>query len=147
MTTQAEQRALVVAEARTWLKTPWRHMAAIKGAGVDCAMLLSEVYAAAGLIEPFDPRPYPMDWMLHRDDERFLGFLLARSFQVEKPEAGDVVMLRVGRAFAHGAIVTRANPLTVLHAFGPVGCVIEEEAVRNHALKLDAALYASFWRS
>ena len=55
--------------------------------------------------------------------------------------------LRVGRAFAHGAIVTRANPLTILHAFGPVGCVIEEEAARNHALKLDAALYASFWRS
>ena len=66
----------MVAEARTWIKTPWRHMAAIKGAGVDCAMLLAAVYVATGLVKPFDPRPYPMDWMLHRDDERFLGFLL-----------------------------------------------------------------------
>jgi hypothetical protein len=120
-------------------------MAAIKGAGVDCAMLLSEVYAAAGLIEPFDPRPYPTDWMLHRDDERFLGFLLDRSHQVEKPEVGDVAVLRVGRAFAHGAIVTRVDPLTILHAFRPLGCVIEEEAARNRQLNLDAALYASFW--
>ena len=70
-----------------------------------------EVYAAVGLIEPFDPRPYPPDWMLHRADERFLGFLFDRSHQVEKPEVGDVMMLRVGRAFAHGAIVTRAEPL------------------------------------
>ena len=145
--TYAEQRAAVVKEARTWIKTPWRHMAAIKGAGVDCAMLLAEVYAAAGLIEPFDPRPYPMDWMLHRDDERFLGILLARSFQVEKPEAGDVAMLRVGRAFAHGAIVTRAAPLTIIHSFQPVGSVVEEEAARNGLLNFDTALYASFWRS
>jgi cell wall-associated NlpC family hydrolase len=38
-----DERAAVVAEARTWIKTPWRHMADIKGAGVDCAMLLVRV--------------------------------------------------------------------------------------------------------
>ena len=143
---ETEQRAAVVAEARTWLKTPWVHMAAIKGAGVDCAMLLVEVYVTAGLIERFDPRPYPPDWMLHRSDERFLGFLFDRSHQVEKPEAGDVVMFRVGRAFSHGAIVTRAAPLTIVHSFLPVGVVVEEQAERNRLLRLDLALYASFWR-
>jgi hypothetical protein len=144
--TEDQQRGLVVREARKWLKTPWRHMAAIKGAGVDCAMLLTEVYAAAGLIEWFDPRPYPTDWMLHRDDERFLGFLLARSHQVEKPEVGNVAVLRVGRAFAHGAIITGVKPLTILHAFRPLGCVIEEDAARNRQLDLSAVLYASFWQ-
>ena len=32
-----------------------------------------------GLVEPFDPRPYTRDWMLHRGEERYLGFLLARA--------------------------------------------------------------------
>ena len=138
-------RAAVVAEARTWIKTPWRHMAAVKGAGVDCAMLLARVYVDVGLVAPFDPRPYPPDWYLHRSGERFLGILFDHSHQVEKPEAGDVMMLRVGRAFAHGAIVTRVDPLTIVHSFQPVGSVVEEQARRNRLLDVDAALYASFW--
>ena len=73
--------------------------------------------------------------MLHRSDERFLGFLFDRSHQVAKPEVGDVMMLRVGRCFSHGAIVTSAEPLTIIHAFRPVGSVVEEEAARNACCK------------
>ena len=142
---EQEQREAVVAEARTWIGTPWHHMAAIKGAGVDCAMLLARVYIEVGLVAEFDPRPYPTDWMLHRSDERFLGYLLSRSHQVEKPEVGDAMILRVGRAFAHGGIVSRAEPLTLIHSFRPVGAVIEEVVAVNTLLKPDAALYASFW--
>lgn len=142
---ESEERAAVVKEARTWIKTPWIHMAAIKGAGVDCAMLLACVYIETGLVEPFDPRPYPPDWYLHRSGERFLSILLARSHQVPKPALGDVVMLRVGRAFAHGGIVSRVEPLTIVHSFRPVGSVVEEEVARNGLLNLDEALFASFW--
>jgi cell wall-associated NlpC family hydrolase len=142
---EADERAAVITEARTWIKTPWRHAAAIKGAGVDCAMLLARVFIDVGLVPEFDPRPYPPDWYLHRSGERFLGFLLDRSHQVEKPEPADVIMLRVGRAFAHGGIVSCVDPLTIIHSFRPVGGVIEEEAMRNRQLNLGAALYASFW--
>ena len=145
--TESEERAAVVAEARSWIKTPWHHMAAAKGAGVDCAMLLARVYINVGLVPEFDPRPYPPDWYLHRSEERFMGILLARSRQVEKPEVGDVMLLRVGRCFSHGAIVTKLEPLTIVHSFQPVGSVVEEEAARNKLLHLDAALYASFWVS
>jgi cell wall-associated NlpC family hydrolase len=144
MSIEAE-RAAVVAEARTWLKTPWVHMADVKGAGVDCAMLLARVYINVGLVRPFDPRPYPADWYLHRSEERFLGVLLERSHPVEKPEAGDVAMFRVGRCFSHGSIVTRAEPLTIIHSFQPVGAVIEEVVARNKLLKIDIALFASYW--
>jgi hypothetical protein len=64
---------------------------------------------------------------------------------VAKPEVGDVMMLRIGRCFSHGAIVTKTEPLTILHSFQPVGCVVEEQTARNRLLKLDTALYASFW--
>ena len=43
-------------------------------------------------------------------------------------------MFRVGRAFSHGAIVTRAAPLTIVHSFLPLGVVVEEEAERNRLL-------------
>ena len=142
---EAAERAAVVAEARTWIRTPWVHMAAVKGAGVDCAMLLAKVYIAVGLVEDFDPRPYPPDWYLHRSGERFLGTLFDRSHQVAKPEVGDVMMLRIGRCFSHGAIVTNIDPLTILHSFQPVGHVVEEKTERNKLLRLDTALYASFW--
>ena len=36
MRSESEARAAVIAEARTWIKTPWVHAADIKGAGVDC---------------------------------------------------------------------------------------------------------------
>ena len=47
-------------------------------------MLLVRVDRDLGLVEKFDPRPYTNDWFLHRDEERYLGFLLARSHEVRR---------------------------------------------------------------
>jgi hypothetical protein len=97
-------------------------------------MILVRVFCDLGLIEPFDPRPYTKDWMLHREDEHYLGFLTDRSREVEQPEAGDVILFRVGRCFSHGGIVTAATPLTIIHAFAPARCVVEEQIARNAEL-------------
>jgi cell wall-associated NlpC family hydrolase len=59
---EIDQRARVVKEAVGWLGTPYRHQADIKGAGVDCGMLLVRVFVDTGLVAPFDPRPYENDW-------------------------------------------------------------------------------------
>lgn len=107
-------REAVVAEARTWLKTPYHHRAAIKGAGVDCAQILVEVYSACGLIPHFDTGDYPPDWMMHREEERYLGFVLDYAHEVETPKPGDVVLYKVGRCFAHGGIVV--DWPTIIHA-------------------------------
>jgi NlpC/P60 family putative phage cell wall peptidase len=144
---EAEQRAAVVAAARSWIGTPYHHAADVKGAGVDCAMLLVRVYCDLGLVEPFDPRPYTRDWMLHRDDERFLGFLLARAREVSDPRPGDVILFRFGRCFSHGGIVAWRDPLTIVHAFAPAQVVLEDEAMRNGELaeRLGRAKFASYW--
>src|ERR1700736_4246432 len=73
--TALEQRAAVVAEAMTWLGTPWRHRGRVKGAGVDCAQFVIKAYAGAGLIDDFDTGEHPPDWHIHRDEERFLPFV------------------------------------------------------------------------
>lgn len=143
----AEARLRVVKAARTWLGTPYHHAADVRGVGVDCAMILVRVFCDLDLTEPFDPRPYTKDWMLHRDDERYLGFLLARAREVEQPQPGDVMLFRVGRCYAHGGIVTKAKPLTLVHAFAPTRCVVEEEVERNGQLaeRRATAKFFSYW--
>lgn len=140
-------RAAVVAEARSWIGTPYHHAADVKGHGVDCAMLLVRVYCDLGLVERFDPRPYTRDWFLHRSEERYLSFLLARSREVRCPQEGDIVLFRVGRCFAHAGIVSRAEPLTIIHSFAATRCVVEDVIERNAELaaRLKMAKFASYW--
>jgi cell wall-associated NlpC family hydrolase len=142
-------RAAVVAAARAWRGTPYHHAADIKGVGADCAMLLVRVYCDLGLVEKFDPRPYTNDWMLHRDDEKFLGFLLARAHVVETARPGDVILFRYGRCYSHGGIVTSADPLTIVHAFHPARRVVEDQLDRipELAVRLPTAKIASYWGS
>jgi cell wall-associated NlpC family hydrolase len=138
------QRAAVVAMARSWIGTPYHNCADIKHVGVDCGMLLVRVFVDSGLCAPFDPRPYPVDWHLHRNEERYLGFIFDRSCEIGRPKPGDVMVLRYGRCYSHGAIVTRGAPLTIVHAYYPARCVIEEEIARN-AVLADAARKPRFF--
>ena len=147
MTNNTADRAAVVAAARAWIGTPYHHMADIKGVGVDCGMLLVRIYCDLGLVTPFDPRPYTKDWMLHREEERYLGILLARGRAVSKPDAGDIILFRFGRCYSHGGIVTVADPLTIVHAYAPARIVLEEEVGRVAELadKIASVKFVSYW--
>lgn len=50
----------IVAEARSWLGTPYLHQARLKGVGVDCAGLVIGVCKNVGILPPdFDVKGYP----------------------------------------------------------------------------------------
>ena len=116
------QRQRVVAEAKTWLRTPYHHMGRIKGGGTDCLMLLAEVYEAAGVIRHVDVPFYPPDWNLHRDAERYIQGLMRYAHEIGgPPRSGDVAVFRFGRCFAHGAIVVSWPRL--IHAWCDAGVV------------------------
>jgi cell wall-associated NlpC family hydrolase len=102
---QALARAAVLEEAKTWLRTPFHHEGRVKGGGVDCAMLLAEVYERASQIPRILPEHYPHDWHLHRDEEKYLAWLLKFTQAVETPLPADVAIFKVGRTWSHGAIV------------------------------------------
>lgn len=138
---EADQRRAVLAEAMSWLGTPYHHKARVKGAGVDCAQILIAVYAACGVIPAFDPGDYPPDWMLHREEERYLGWVQRFAVEVEQPQPGDVVLYRVGRCYAHGGIVV-AWP-TILHAFRREGVVLADGT--QGFLAERAATFWSVW--
>ena len=122
-------RAAIIAEARSWLGTPYRHMGRVKGSdgGCDCLTLLAEVYASVGLIPPVEIPFYPPDWHLHRGVERYMDGLLRYCRPLSAPEPGDIALFRFGRAFAHGAIVTAWPKL--IHAWNRAG-VVEGDATQ-----------------
>ena len=144
---EASERAKVVAMARTWTGTPYRPCADILGVGVDCGMLLVRVFVDSGLCAPFDPRPYSSEWHLHRGEEKYLGFIFDHCKEVAVPQPGDVMVFKIARCYAHGGIVTAADPLTIIHAYQPEGMVIEEEVARKPALCQPscAPKFFSYW--
>lgn len=121
----AALRARVVAEARSWIGTPYHHQADQKGIGVDCAMMLLRVYQAVGIVPTdLDPRPYPPEWYLHRDEERYLGWVERYCEQIpagQVPQPGDIGLYKFGRCVSHGGIVLEGELLA--HAFKPQGAV------------------------
>jgi cell wall-associated NlpC family hydrolase len=122
---EAEGRARVVEIARSWLGTPYRHAARVKGAGVDCAQILVAVYHEAGLIPDLQISTYSAQWHMHRSEERYLNIVLAHAHEIEgPPKPGDVVLWKFARTFSHGAIVT-AWP-QVIHSFLDREVVLED---------------------
>lgn len=122
---EAAGRAAIVEEAFTWIGTPFRNCADIKGSkgGVDCAMLATRCYVDTGRLAAFDPRPYPPGWMLHHSEERFLGWIQDQlgARQVDAPRLGDVPVWQFGRCFSHCGIMV--NAMEVVHAFRWAGSV------------------------
>lgn len=117
--TQTDARAAIVAEAYSWLRTPYHHHANVKGVGVDCAMLLREVYVAAvpEIVPPsYDPRPYSPYWYLHQSAELYLMGMEQFAHPIAAHDAlpGDVDVYRFGRTASHGAIIVSAEHL--IHA-------------------------------
>lgn len=110
--TEQEQRAAVVAEALTWVKTPFVWEACVKGVGVDCGRLPAAVFNNAGVknIDIKKLPKLPAQWFLHRADNSYLDQL--RRFAVEYelqpgqiPQPGDLVVAKHGRDWAHSALV------------------------------------------
>lgn len=137
-------REAIVAEALTWLRTPWHHRACVKGAGVDCAWFLVGVFEAVGLVPHVDLGYYPPDWHLHQDRPRFLETLARYADPLapgEPPLPGDIAMFQFGRHAAHGSIVV-AWP-SIIHAYRDERQVVISDVAASPAL---AERFAGFWR-
>ena len=116
-------RERVVAEALTWIGTPYRHHQRVKGAegGTDCAQILAAVYEAAGVVGHIDLGEYSSQWHLHHSRELYLEWLQrvgAWPLRDEPPQAGDVGVWMFGLTHSHGGIVIEGgeDPV-VLHSY------------------------------
>lgn len=137
---EINERQRVVAVAKSWLKTPYHHFARKKGVGVDCGLLLAEVYEEAGICGHINIPYYPEDWYLHHSEEVYLNIVESYAREVKEPLPGDIALYTWGKCVSHGAIIERWP--TVIHAFKEENYVTRDNALRHK--KRFVAFYSPF---
>lgn len=143
---EADERARVVEVARSFLNTPYKNNAALKGIGVDCATLLAMVYSEAGVRPPIQIGDYSSQWHLHSEDPLYEKAILAQGFrEISAGGIGDIALYFQGLQFAHGAIITKVDPLTIVQAFAPARRVIEGVETEFGALVAERKKFFSPW--
>jgi NlpC/P60 family putative phage cell wall peptidase len=122
-------RAAIVAEARSWLGTPYRHQASLKGIGCDCLGLVRGVWRAVLGAEPERTPPYAADWAEAASAEPLAAAARRHFVAVDLADIapGDVLLFRwrAGMAAKHAAIVTA--PDLMIHAHD--GAAVAEVAL------------------
>jgi cell wall-associated NlpC family hydrolase len=124
-----------IAEAKTWIKTPYHSGAKLKGVGVDCGQLLIGVYESAGIISRGDCEPghYAFDWHLHRSEEKYLSWVKKYCDQIDgEPLPGDIAVFQFGRCVSHAGIVLEWP--RIIHSYVGMGVIITDI---NEAILLD----------
>jgi NlpC/P60 family putative phage cell wall peptidase len=128
-------RTAIVAEARSWIGTPYRHQASLKGAGCDCLGLIRGVYRIFYGPEKEPITPYSPCWAEETGQEtlrdaarRHLVEFDAAPFRDGAPlEVGDVILIRVrDRGIAKHAAIT-SGPGSIIHAYE--GHAVAEDAL------------------
>lgn len=118
---EAAERVAVLAEARTWLGTPFAHRSSVKGGGVDCAQFIRCVFTVCSIIPDFESPIYPSQWHLHRNEEWYLDWVEKFAIETLIPRPATVAIWKFGRCFSHAGILVDAE--NVIHAFEPTGYV------------------------
>lgn len=109
----------IVTAARSWLGTPYRHQASLKGIGCDCLGLIRGVWRECVGGEPETMPAYTPHWAEDTGEDRLMR--AARQHLVEIPIGaalpGSVLLFRMalGSPAKHCAILTGAD--TIIHAY------------------------------
>lgn len=118
-------RDAIVAAAKSWIGTPYRHQASLKGAGCDCLGLVRGVWRELYGSEPEPPPPYRPDWAETGGRETLLEAARRHLIEISPNAAGpgDVLLFRMspGACLKHCAIVSDRRPgdpePRILHAY------------------------------
>ena len=120
MSLTAAQREEIVSESKTWLGTKYVGWTAIKGprGGTDCGQLIFGIYRNCRYL-PADihlPKDYSLQVAQHQASTEYIDIVATymREIQVDEILPGDVVIFKLGLAYAHGAIITDFP--TIIHA-------------------------------
>jgi NlpC/P60 family putative phage cell wall peptidase len=112
-------RQEIVAETRTWLGTPYRHQASLKGIGCDCLGLVRGVWRAVIGDEPERAPPYAPDWAEAASGEPLADAAARHLMAIDRDAfgAGDVLLFRWRNNLAakHAAIVTAPDLMVHAH--------------------------------
>ena len=122
----------IIAEARSWIGTPYRHQASLKGVGCDCLGLVRGIWRTLYGREPEAMPGYTPDWAEASGTET-LADAAARHMMpvtIAEMQAGDLVLFRWRPnvpAKHCGIIVSQAPTLRFVHA--QQGAAVTEAAL------------------
>ena len=113
-----ETAEAVVAAAREWLGTPYRHQASRKGVGCDCLGLVLGVWRELYGEVPEEPGPYAPDWAAGGPADALMEAAHRHCLaKAGEPEAGDLVLFRWKRGLParHAGIMVASDRF--IHAY------------------------------
>lgn len=123
------RRASVVALARDWIGTPYRHQASCIGVGCDCIGFVRGLYRALYARDPGSLPDYTPDWAEATGCEQLLDAARLHLVEIDIPacNSGDILIFRYRRRLIakHAAVVaaTHCDGPTLIHAMEGVGVV------------------------
>lgn len=91
-----QRRSAIVAEARRWIGTPYRHQATLRGVGCDCLGLVRGVWRAVVGAEPETPPAYTPNWAVMNSEDLLLDAALRHFTRRDSRDvlSGDVLLFR-----------------------------------------------------
>lgn len=119
------ERAALIAEARSWIGTPYAPRAAVKGAGADCVGLLNALraFGIGGVMQPMPT--YSPDFALNAHPDRLRAVAHRLLTPVDQAQPGDVLVFRwrASEAWSHaGLMVSEDRMVHALQSSGVVEC-------------------------
>jgi len=130
-----------VAEARTWLGTPFKHQGCLKGVACDCIGLAKGVGVSLGLVD-YDPTtPEALtyaNYSMMPDSKRMREALGKWLVSIPVPEAtlADILFMAWGREPQHVALITDKG---IIHSYSGVGKVVEHSLDERWQRRVTAA--------
>jgi len=121
-------RQHIAAEARSWIGTPYRHQASLKGVGCDCLGLVRGVWRAVIGDEPERAPPYAPDWAEAASGEPLADAAARHLAAIDRAafREGDVLLFRwrANLPAKHAAIVTAPDLMVHAHDGAAVAEVV-----------------------
>jgi len=103
-----QQRAAIIAETRSWKGTPYRGWSCLKARGVDCGQVIYGIFHACGFIPELElPKDYSLQVSKHRASTEYINLVdqYFRPITEAEVQPGDLVVYKLGHAYAHAAII------------------------------------------
>ena len=116
----------IVAEARLWIGTPYRHQCATRGAGCDCLGLVRGLWMSLIGPEPVAVPAYSPDWSEPQGEERLWAAALDHLRPGVQPRLGQVLLFRMrqGSVAKHlGVQSALGDTPRFIHAYSGRGVV------------------------
>jgi NlpC/P60 family putative phage cell wall peptidase len=122
-------REQIVAEARSWVGTRWHHQARVKGHGVDCLGMVTDLCEKLNLSPGFrwGDCPEYHGYGMQPDADQLLEAVHRFLIPVALTDIrkGDVGVFRFDGGPQHFAIFTQEDPLYIVHAYAQARKVVE----------------------